>query len=75
MPGPPLGNLILGQSPHIIRNEVGIPQREWVKQYGPIIRIVGPVGIERVMFLKPEALHQIMVKDWLDYPRVRHQHN
>jgi hypothetical protein len=70
VPGPPLGNIVVGQSPTIIKNETGIPQREWVKQYGPVIRIVGPVGIERLIFMKPEALHQILVKDWLDYPRV-----
>lgn len=70
VPGPPLGNIFVGQSPTIIKNETGIPQREWVKQYGPVVRIVGPVGIERLIFMKPEALHQILVKDWLDYPRV-----
>ena len=70
LPGPPVGNLILGQSRTIINSETGIPQREWVKQYGPIVRIVGPVGVERLMFMKPEALHQILVKDWLQYPRV-----
>jgi hypothetical protein len=32
--------------------------------------MVGPVGIERLMLLKPEALHQILTKDWLQYPRV-----
>ncbi|KAF9567301.1 cytochrome P450 [Agrocybe pediades] len=69
VPGPPLGNIFLGQSPTIIRNETGIPQREWVKKYGPVVRIVGPVGIERMIFMKPEALHKILVKDWLDYPR------
>ncbi|KAL9708590.1 hypothetical protein Ac2012v2_008259 [Leucoagaricus gongylophorus] len=69
LPGPPVGNLILGQSRTIINSETGIPQREWVKQYGPIVRIVGPVGVERLMFMKPEALHQILVKDWLQYPR------
>ncbi|KAH9482683.1 Cytochrome P450 monooxygenase 205 [Psilocybe cubensis] len=69
LPGPPLGNPIWGQSPYIIRSETGIPQREWVKQHGPIVRVVGPVGIERLIFMNPEALHQILVKDWLDYPR------
>ncbi|KAF5375769.1 hypothetical protein D9757_009010 [Collybiopsis confluens] len=50
-------------------SESGITQREWAKQYGPVVRVVGPVGIERVMFLRPEALQKVMVKDWLDYPR------
>ncbi|KAG6866223.1 hypothetical protein C0991_007248 [Blastosporella zonata] len=69
VPGPPLGHLIFGQSPVIIRSESGIPQREWVKQYGPVIRIVGPVGIERLIFMNPDALHHILVKHWLEYPR------
>ncbi|KAG6831946.1 hypothetical protein H0H92_006547 [Tricholoma furcatifolium] len=69
VPGPPLGHLIFGQSPVIIRSESGIPQREWVKQYGPVIRIVGPIGIERLVFMKPEALYHILVKQWLAYPR------
>ncbi|KAF8165324.1 cytochrome P450 [Crassisporium funariophilum] len=69
LPGPPLGSILFGQSPLIIRSETGIPQREWVKQYGPVVRVVGPVGIERLIFMKPEALHQILVKDWLEYPR------
>ncbi len=69
VPGPG-GNLILGQSRVIISSESGIPQREWVKKYGPIVRIVGPVGVERLVFMEPEALQQILVKDWLQYPRV-----
>ena len=66
-----MGNPLLGQSPVMIKGESGIPQREWVKQYGPVVRVVGPVGIERMIFMKPEALHQILVNDWLEYPRVR----
>ncbi|KAK7437940.1 hypothetical protein VKT23_018375 [Stygiomarasmius scandens] len=69
VPGPPLGHPIFGQSPTIINSESGIPQREWVKQYGPVVRCLGPVGFERLMFLRPEALHKILVKDWLEYPR------
>ncbi|KAK7027335.1 hypothetical protein VNI00_015298 [Paramarasmius palmivorus] len=69
LPGPPLGHPIFGQSLTVINNEVGIPQREWIKQYGPVVRTIGPIGIERLMFLKPEALHKILVKDWVDYPR------
>ena len=70
IPGPPLGHPIFGQSLVIVRSESGIPQREWVKQYGSVIRIVGPVGIERLIFMKPDALHHILVKHWLEYPRV-----
>ncbi|KAF9269706.1 cytochrome P450 [Marasmius fiardii PR-910] len=69
VPGPPLGHPIFGQSPTIINSESGIPQREWAKKYGPILRVVGPFGFERLLFLQPDPLHKILVKDWLDYPR------
>lgn len=69
VPGPPLGHPLFGQSPTIINSESGIPQREWAKKYGPIVRTVGPFGLERLFFLRPDPLHKILVKDWLDYPR------
>lgn len=50
VPGPPLGNPVVGQFGNIIRGEAGIVQREWSKQYGPVVRAVGPIGIERLMF-------------------------
>src|SRR6188768_4488010 len=71
IPGPPLGHPITGQFGAILRGEAGIPQREWVKQYGPVVRVVGPVGIERLIFMTPEAIHKILVSDWVEYPRVR----
>lgn len=71
IPGPPLGNPLWGQMSAMVNREVGHPQREWVAKHGPTIRVVGPIGIERMIFTNPEALHQILVKDWLDYPRVR----
>ncbi|EKM75454.1 hypothetical protein AGABI1DRAFT_132240 [Agaricus bisporus var. burnettii JB137-S8] len=69
LPGPPTGHLLFGQSRLILKSEPGIPQREWVKEYGPVVRLVGPVGIERLIFTNPEVLQQILVKDWLQYPR------
>jgi hypothetical protein len=70
IPGPALGSLIKGQFPAIINGEAGIPQRAWVKEYGSVVRVVGPVGIERLIFTTPEALAKILVSDWVDYPRV-----
>ena len=70
LPGPPLGSIIRGQFGEIISGEAGIPQRAWVKQYGPVVRVVGPIGIERLIFMNPEAMHKILVTDWTDYPRV-----
>ncbi|KAF8966821.1 cytochrome P450 [Flammula alnicola] len=69
VPGPPLGDLLVGQFGTIIKGEAGIPQRAWVKEYGPVVRVVGPIGIERLIFMKPEAIQKILVSDWVDYPR------
>ncbi|KAH7927161.1 cytochrome P450 [Leucogyrophana mollusca] len=69
LPGPPLRNPLLGQFPTILEEEAGAPQRRWLKEYGPVVRVVGPVGIERLIFIKPEALQKILVSDWLDFPR------
>ena len=54
----------------MIGDESGIPQREWVKEHGPVVRAVGPVGVERLILVRPEAIHKIMVEDWADNPRV-----
>ncbi|KAJ7754983.1 cytochrome P450 [Mycena maculata] len=69
VPGPSHGNLLLGHYLTIVQSESCIPQREWAKAHGPVVRMMGPFGKERLIFLSPEALHQIMVKDWLAYPR------
>ncbi|KAJ7145929.1 cytochrome P450 [Mycena epipterygia] len=69
VPGPSLGNPLFGHYFTIVKGESGIPQREWTKAHGPVVRWMGPLGKERLIFLSPEALHQILVKDWLEYPR------
>ncbi|KAF7339123.1 hypothetical protein MVEN_01989000 [Mycena venus] len=69
VPGPSMGSPLFGQYFAIVKNETCIPQREWAKQYGPVVRWMGLVGKEYLVFLSPEALQQIMVKDWLVYPR------
>ncbi|KAF7967394.1 hypothetical protein HWV62_34447 [Athelia sp. TMB] len=69
VPGPPPGNPLVGQFLEIIREEPAAPQTRWADKYGPVVRTVGPIGLERMMFTKPEALHRILVADWLDNPR------
>ena len=54
----------------MIQGEAGIPQREWVKKHGQAIRVVGPLGIQRLIFCRPEALHKILVSNWLVNERV-----
>ncbi|KAJ7643629.1 cytochrome P450 [Roridomyces roridus] len=69
VPGPPSKNLLLGHYLTFVKGEAGIPQREWAKQYGPVVRMMGVLGRERLILLSPEALQQIMVKGWLENPR------
>ena len=64
-----LWSLLAGHFPAIIRGEAGVLQREWVKQYGPVVRAVGPMGIERLIFTSHEALHKIL-QESVDHPRV-----
>jgi len=53
-----------------MRGEAGTPQRAWVKEHGPLVRVVSPFGMGRLIVMKPEALHKILVNDWVDYPWV-----
>ncbi|KAF5344892.1 hypothetical protein D9758_011593 [Tetrapyrgos nigripes] len=72
LPGPPLGpNLLIGRFGEIIRGEAGIPQREWVKKYGTPLRVVGPIGLQRLIFTSPEALQKILVSGWTANPRPK----
>ncbi len=66
VPGPPLGSLLVGQFGEIIRGEAGIPQRAWVKQYGSMVRVVGPIGIERLIVMNPDTIHKLLVTDWVE---------
>ncbi|KAJ7579690.1 cytochrome P450 [Mycena floridula] len=68
VPGPG-GNPLLGQSRALLREDPGKAITKWVEKDGPVIRIVGPLGIERLVFMKPEALSRILVGGWSDYPR------
>ncbi|KAE9410054.1 cytochrome P450 [Gymnopus androsaceus JB14] len=59
--GPPLGpNLVIGRFADILNGEAGIPQRDWVKKYGKVVRVVGPIGLQRVIFAGGEALQKIL---------------
>jgi len=73
LPGPPLGNPLIGQGATFVRNDYADVLRQWFKQYGPVIRVVGPIGIERVFFSSPDTLNRILVSGWAEYPRVRLQ--
>ena len=53
---------LIGQFGEIVKAEAGILQYEWARKYAkngePCIRAVGPFGIERVIFLTPQAAQQ-----------------
>lgn len=70
IPGPPLGNPVFGTIPAIFRGKPGEPHNQWIRDHGPVVRDVGPLGIERLTFSSPNALQKIFVSSWLDYPRV-----
>ncbi|QKX63040.1 uncharacterized protein TRUGW13939_10208 [Talaromyces rugulosus] len=63
------GNPLYGQLFDIIHNEVGLCQREWHKQYGPIVRYFFPLGTERLSIADDEALRQMTVKNPYNYPK------
>ncbi|KAF7776585.1 hypothetical protein Agabi119p4_4978 [Agaricus bisporus var. burnettii] len=69
LPGPPSENIFMGDYREMVVHEPHQALGKWAKRYGAAVHMVGPLGVERLMILKPEALHHIMAKDWLQYPR------
>ncbi|KIJ40533.1 hypothetical protein M422DRAFT_173588, partial [Sphaerobolus stellatus SS14] len=69
VPGPSLGHPIFGQFLNTTTSEPGKVHHKWAEQYGPVVRMIGPFGVDGVMFLNPSALQRILVSDWLEYPR------
>lgn len=55
VPGFPLW----GQFYEIITQEVGIPQRKWHIEHGPIIRYFFPFGAERLAVADDDAIKQV----------------
>lgn len=69
-PGPPVQSTLLGHFHDVITREPGTAMAGWAKEYGPVVRTVGPLGRERVLFMKSEALQKILVSDWTENERV-----
>ncbi|KAI1762328.1 cytochrome P450 [Hypoxylon sp. FL1150] len=65
VPGFPLW----GQFFEIISKECGVPQRQWHKDLGPIIRYHFPFGAERLSVADDEALKQMTIKNPYNYPK------
>ena len=65
VPGFPLW----GHFRSIISHEVGVPQREWHKKYGPIVRYFFPFGSERLSIADNDALRHMTLKNAYNYPK------
>ncbi|KAI0337445.1 cytochrome P450 [Trametopsis cervina] len=62
IPGPSFrdGHLLWGHYPAILRSQAGIIQRDWAHQFGSVVRAVGPLGFERLVFSSIPAMRAIM---------------
>ena len=65
VPGFPLW----GQFFTIIAEEVGTPNREWHKTYGPIVRYFFPFGAERLSIADDDALDHMCIKNPYNFPK------
>lgn len=65
VPGFPLW----GQFLTIVQNEIGIPNREWHKKHGPIVRYFFPLGAERLSIADDDALSHMCVRNPYNYPK------
>ena len=63
------GNAFIGQFFEIINSEVGVPQREWHKKYGTIIRYFFPLGNERLSIADEDALKHMTVRNPYNFPK------
>jgi cytochrome P450 len=58
-----------GQFFEIITTEIGVSQRRWHQEQGPIIRYFFPFGNERLSIADDKAIHQMTVKNPYNYPK------
>ncbi|KIY53214.1 cytochrome P450 [Fistulina hepatica ATCC 64428] len=59
VPGPPSGTWLFGRVTDLLRADVGELQFEWQQQYGPVIRLKGPLGEDFLLVSDPKALQYI----------------
>lgn len=65
VPGFPLW----GQFFDIILCECGVPQREWHKKYGPVIRYYFPFGAERLSVASDATIKHMTTKNPYNFPK------
>ncbi|KAL0580962.1 hypothetical protein V5O48_001054 [Marasmius crinis-equi] len=72
LPGPPYAfasSPILGSYGDFINKGALTLNGRWLTQYGQKVRLIGPLGVERIVFTSPEALHTILNTEWLNFPK------
>ena len=65
VPGFPLW----GQFFSIITEEIGVSQRRWHKDHGPIVRYFFPFGSERLSIADDDALKHMTIRNPYNYPK------
>ncbi|KAF9025449.1 cytochrome P450 [Hymenopellis radicata] len=70
IPGPPLGHPLFGQLNTLHGPNVGSIQQAWFKRYGSIVRVIAPLGMERLVIKDEEALSQILDRNWGDWDKA-----
>lgn len=50
LPGPPRGNLFLGQLRALLDSENSVIQEKWVEEYGPTISYTSILGVNNFLF-------------------------
>lgn len=61
IPSPGRGSLITGNLSRIFEEEPGLPQIEWIDQFGSVVRYFGMMGSDRLLFSDPGALNHILL--------------
>ncbi|KAF8896942.1 cytochrome P450 [Mucidula mucida] len=69
-PGPPPGHAIFGQLDNLHGRNVGSIQQAWFDRYGSIVRVIAPLGMERLVIKNEEALSQILGRAWGDWDKA-----
>ncbi|KAK3831646.1 MAG: cytochrome P450 [Linnemannia elongata] len=76
IPGPPNKskynkyNLpFLGNFPDIIKEEAGIPHRQWIEQYGGIVCYRGLFNNRRILLADPKAIQHVFSTNSYKYPK------
>lgn len=74
VPGPPLrdGHILWGHYPNILRSQAGVEQRRWTQTFGAVVRVVGPLGFERLIFTSIPALRAILADKHRCFDKVEY---